>query len=453
MRGEHTVEGGHGSLPTGSSPLARGTPVCHFFILLQLGIIPACAGNTISLNLPLRSSQDHPRLRGEHVQQGTVLRGHSGSSPLARGTRPNLRTDLPCQGIIPACAGNTSMRRMIRLGSRDHPRLRGEHSTPSLTMLSWWGSSPLARGTHDGVEREDGEDGIIPACAGNTRRRTPSSSPDGDHPRLRGEHAATGLFYESEGGSSPLARGTRDDAVRGTDATGIIPACAGNTPSSEPPLRGLQDHPRLRGEHAQQEDPRGPCGGSSPLARGTLRQRLECIAIPGIIPACAGNTNMSCARTDREQDHPRLRGEHSMTLLMRLIKWGSSPLARGTRDDPSHPQRPHGIIPACAGNTPCVGTIRCWSQDHPRLRGEHTKTKKCASSGRNFVRVITQTSFSFTSVSTISFGRRHHHYFNAVQIEYFSFGVVGSVIEPLFIVGAVDQCRLSVFAATYDPVP
>ena len=148
MRGEHRYEYSLLVMFSGSSPLARGTPVCHFFILLQLGIIPACAGNTISLNLPLRSSQDHPRLRGEHVQQGTVLRGHSGSSPLARGTRPNLRTDLPCQGIIPACAGNTSMRRMIRLGSRDHPRLRGEHSTPSLTMLSWWGSSPLARGTH-----------------------------------------------------------------------------------------------------------------------------------------------------------------------------------------------------------------------------------------------------------------------------------------------------------------
>ena len=113
----------------GSSPHARGTLGC--------------------LRLKPKWPRDHPRMRGEHHVR-----------------RRRHRLEL---GIIPACAGNTRQQRLgawrIRgssphaRGTRswckawscrrgDHPRMRGEHPPPL-----------------GGRERVSG---IIPACAGNT---------------------------------------------------------------------------------------------------------------------------------------------------------------------------------------------------------------------------------------------------------------------------------------------
>ena len=159
-----------GRLLMGSSPHARGAP-------------PERAGRK-------RQWRDHPRMRGEHLEEGHLRA---------------LRV-----GIIPACAGSTA---------------RFKWSKASLQ-----GSSPHARGAQ--------------RLANATERI------DGDHPRMRGEHAV-------------------GDALR-IMVRGIIPACAGSTfgssipaawrKGSSPHARGaplsgavdgnhVEDHPRMRGEH------------------------------------------------------------------------------------------------------------------------------------------------------------------------------------------------------------
>ena len=70
----------------------------------------------------------------------------------------------------------------------DHPRLRGEHASQKLGGSEEPGSSPPARGALAVVIDRDAAEGIIPACAGSTRRPTRRASPGPDHPRLRGEH-------------------------------------------------------------------------------------------------------------------------------------------------------------------------------------------------------------------------------------------------------------------------
>ena len=171
MRGEHNLTPFSTGQNTGSSPHARGTPSWHRHPFLSLGIIPACAGNTIHGGFLPCFLGDHPRMRGEHFVDGPRDLAAKGSSPHARGTPGGRRAATHLLGIIPACAGNTVGVCHRRLDRRDHPRMRGEHLGRVDVVRAVAGSSPHARGTLNSDQQLDGFDGIIPACAGNTSAR------------------------------------------------------------------------------------------------------------------------------------------------------------------------------------------------------------------------------------------------------------------------------------------
>ena len=213
-----------------------------------------------------------------------------GSSPHARGTHWPPYALSTSTGIIPACAGNTFFIHAHRGSYRDHPRMRGEHWRRRRPSPSTWGSSPHARGTREcGVQLAHGP-GIIPACAGNTKKVNAVALSTGDHPRMRGEHTFLLLPVVTSPGSSPHARGTLQQFHAHHRYGGIIPACAGNTGSDSATACEWWDHPRMRGEHAHNAGVKINPWGSSPHARGTLPGRLCHKRMRGIIPACAGNT-------------------------------------------------------------------------------------------------------------------------------------------------------------------
>ena len=91
-------------------------------------------------------------MRGEHFLINGRQIPVGGSSPHARGALAEVSGDAEDGGIIPACAGSTRR---------------------ALEFLY-------------GTERKDG---IIPACAGSTVRRNVAVAVVGDHPRMRGEHS------------------------------------------------------------------------------------------------------------------------------------------------------------------------------------------------------------------------------------------------------------------------
>ena len=155
------------------------------------GIIPACAGSTLVVVARACVIPDHPRMRGEHRDLGAVvvvaagiipacagstdvLRANPqdavGSSPHARGAQTNKgaygRTG---RGSSPHARGALIVSLMPALSSGDHPRMRGEHGlhlrfcrtatgiipacagSTSIPTMSWprrLGSSPHARGAH-----------------------------------------------------------------------------------------------------------------------------------------------------------------------------------------------------------------------------------------------------------------------------------------------------------------
>ncbi|KFI48486.1 hypothetical protein BBOU_0615 [Bifidobacterium boum] len=208
MRGEHRQDQTATGARRGSSPHARGTLRRHPRHPQAGGIIPACAGNT---DLPfsfLSFIWDHPRMRGEHTHKDTRTGLKKGSSPHARGTPSCAGNRAWWSGIIPACAGNTSRCISYRIDVRDHPRMRGEHTLRTARRMSSRGSSPHARGTPHSLPHHTWTRGIIPACAGNTPRRSAQPGFYGDHPRMRGEHSITTDKVAAGQGSSPHARGT-----------------------------------------------------------------------------------------------------------------------------------------------------------------------------------------------------------------------------------------------------
>ena len=270
-------------------------------------------------------------MRGEHgawLATGGTL---SGSSPHARGTPsfPSLSEQPP--GIIPACAGNTPSVISTRRWSRDHPRMRGEHTLPVRLPLASWGSSPHARGTPHHIDHGATQLGIIPACAGNTGVGGGGGGVCWDHPRMRGEHLGSTSNGVPAWGSSPHARGTLVFSIGIIPSLGIIPACAGNTQRVIHIAHHVVDHPRMRGEHHRAWLRSSADAGSSPHARGTQHDELSEHVAPGIIPACAGNTRTSDTHATYPRDHPRMRGEHGFDGDDFVSAEGSSPHARGTQ--------------------------------------------------------------------------------------------------------------------------
>ena len=183
------------------------------------------------------------------------------------------------------------------------------------TPLVTAGSSPHARGTRRVRPPPERRTGIIPACAGNTICKNGLPRRRGDHPRMRGEHASTAFASPLMAGSSPHARGTHYLQEQIAQAVGIIPACAGNTEVVQVIDARRRDHPRMRGEHGTIQTAGDVDKGSSPHARGTLVVRPVERVEAGIIPACAGNTARSCYARPSRRDHPRMRGEHCSSTL------------------------------------------------------------------------------------------------------------------------------------------
>ena len=211
----------------------------------------------------------HPRSRGEHPVPSLWFRIPHGSSPLARGTRGRQRHSSQRHRFIPARAGNTPRARARASIASVHPRSRGEHGRPEDLIKVPTGSSPLARGTRPCGLPSLIPSRFIPARAGNTGSRCKSDRDTAVHPRSRGEHAGSMRWDAVKAGSSPLARGTHRGVSRMYAVNRFIPARAGNTDGLGSPVMAAAVHPRSRGEHRFGWCVGWLVGGSSPLARGT----------------------------------------------------------------------------------------------------------------------------------------------------------------------------------------
>ncbi len=273
-------------------------------------------------------------MRGEHWCGWAMSMSVRGPSPRARGAPQRVQPGQHDRGTIPACAGSTKQGTFRGNRRRDHPRVRGEHTTLLPAGRNVKGPSPRARGAPGQRDRHPEPGGTIPACAGSTRGAHLTDPLSEDHPRVRGEHKAAEAHALRRAGPSPRARGAREVLHAHAGDVGTIPACAGSTDGGRPGWGSSGDHPRARGARR----------------RGRRRAGRR-----GTIPACAGSTSPRLGRRAASRDHPRVRGEHEMALKAAeahaLRRAGPSPRARGAHTSDLTGSPCKGTIPACAGST------------------------------------------------------------------------------------------------------
>ncbi len=93
-------------------------------------------------------------------------------------------------------------------------------------------------------------------------------------------------------------RGTLDRLIAKTVKWRFIPAYAGNTEVDAPYTEMLAVHPRVCGEHLNEEGLKETIPGSSPRMRGTRYQSYPCGCNRRFIPAYAGNTIDNASNID-----------------------------------------------------------------------------------------------------------------------------------------------------------
>ncbi len=315
----------------GPPPLARGRPR---LVPVESGLgrtTPARAGKTPSRPASSSPPRDHPHSRGEDelFARGETL--GDGPPPLARGRLRPVLLSHQLQGTTPARAGKTPATPSGIRSPRDHPRSRGEDPLGAAGTRTLAGPPPLARGRRPALGQPHRPRRTTPARAGKTGCSLHASGSGRDHPRSRGEDGADLLGLVVGAGPPPLARGRRPASRSARTARRTTPARAGKTCCTRSARASTPDHPRSRGEDDEDVRRARFGAGPPPLARGRRPHPLHDAGDDGTTPARAGKTACPPRRHHRTTDHPRSRGEDSRSTTTTAAK-RDHPRSRGEDD-------------------------------------------------------------------------------------------------------------------------
>ena len=302
----------------------------------------------------------------------------------------------PLSGSIPACAGEPRTTTSRAWQRRVYPRVCGGTARKRPRSPVPWGLSPRVRGNLFRGLGVGVESGSIPACAGEPVASDHHIRAFRVYPRVCGGTLGVSVHDVIEQGLSPRVRGNRTIRARRVSQLGSIPACAG-----EPRLwcarwsrQGV--YPRVCGGTRARRRSRLDGRGLSPRVRGNLVRSVDQDAMPGSIPACAGEPQEQVGQDSAFGVYPRVCGGTMVGQTPSLPIAGLSPRVRGNQDAAWRQTSRTGSIPACAGEpdrTPfqahssrvyprvCGGTGREWAQSRsitglsPRVRGNRPRNR------------------------------------------------------------------------------
>ena len=153
----------------------RGKDVLCFCQCTRHGITPAYAGKRVQIPEYLGGGRDHPRVCGEKIRAIFKMAFSLGSPPRMRGKVKKTVLDLSRLGITPAYAGKSASLNVLTLVFRDHPRVCGEKHFCKNFWPRSGGSPPRMRGKVYGPPGSGKSTRITPAYAGKRLKRSRST--------------------------------------------------------------------------------------------------------------------------------------------------------------------------------------------------------------------------------------------------------------------------------------
>ena len=172
---------------------------------------------------------DHPRACGANLSRQPPAPSVAGSSPRVRCKPGSASRPVVTGRIIPARAGQTLTVIEENGDPTDHPRACGANDRLLFLLRAVVGSSPRVRGKPDASSRNGRSVRIIPARAGQTPSDVRVVRVSADHPRACGANPTGSRSPVSRSGSSPRVRGKPRHRSWCTVGRRIIPAHAGQT--------------------------------------------------------------------------------------------------------------------------------------------------------------------------------------------------------------------------------
>ena len=365
----------------GPSPRVRGIPAAPAAAGCCSRSIPAGAGNPAAIEFLQHRHGVHPRGCGESCHRASARPERPGLSPRVRGIRGRRRRSGRVAGSIPAGAGNPSSSPPRSTRRRVHPRGCGESEGALGGEQPFEGPSPRVRGIHLRAVRHPPQAGSIPAGAGNPQGGLKCIISIRVHPRGCGESTRLLVGTAAQKGPSPRVRGIHPDPPKPVRRKGSIPAGAGNPSRAEYSSSDHRVHPRGCGESVTVTCVSTNAQGPSPRVRGILRREGRIAALPGSIPAGAGNPGRCRATRGRCRVHPRGCGESHKSIFVAGWRPGPSPRVRGIPPKGDGFTGRCGSIPAGAGNPCSRSTESLQSKVHPRGCGESSLGGRFAGGG------------------------------------------------------------------------
>ena len=191
------------------------------------------------------------------------------------------------------------------------------------------GLSPRGRGKRGDAGQPYLCAGSIPAWAGETFSVSMQRYLMRVYPRVGGGNGSRSALDKTREGLSPRGRGKPFQCGEGVYGQRSIPAWAGETRLSAPPLARSQVYPRVGGGNGRRSAAMCVLRGLSPRGRGKRIRQIEQFPAIGSIPAWAGETTKAALPTSRMRVYPRVGGGNYGGCHRRPCRQGLSPRGRG----------------------------------------------------------------------------------------------------------------------------
>ena len=307
VRGNHELSAGPGRCER-SIPACAGEPVCQPIPTRFVRVYPrVCGGTALDFVGPTVVRGLSPRVRGNLLWSVRSC-WKERSIPACAGEPISATCSRVKPRVYPrVCGGTSGTVRQLDNDTGLSPRVRGNPGRQTTRGFGRWGSIPACAGEPQRVLAPPAQPQVYPrVCGGTWNHATNEASGNGLSPRVRGNRGRR-VCRRASGGLSPRVRGNRPQTCQTETKPGSIPACAGEPSCGLRSTSLSKVYPRVCGGTDARWQWGTPTGGLSPRVRGNLGGDAAVRDASGSIPACAGEPAGSRRRWMRGLS-PRVRG-------------------------------------------------------------------------------------------------------------------------------------------------